>query len=122
MDWNGDVPMRFRLNQTIVYWSQSKADGFGRPAYATPVEIPCRWEDVIEETIDKDGNVVYSAAVIYTASALNVGAAVFLGTLLDTQESSWLPNVKDNNTLEIVNVSTVPSLKGGQSLTRCILK
>ena len=120
----GRFTMRFRLPQTLVYWPPIGDDGFGRPKYGTPVQYPCRWEDGLSETISSDGDVVYSSATAYLAVTVNPAGVVWLGTLANGPQSpGWLAQTKANpGVREIINVSTIPSLKATQSLVTVKLK
>ena len=110
--------LRLRLNQTAVYWQLIGNDDFGRPKFAAPVQLPCRWEDYLSETINSQGDKVLSSATIYLASPVAVGGVLMQGLLITAQASGFPPNIKDSPlTHEILSVLTIPALKGSQTLT-----
>lgn len=58
-------------HQQATYWGPPSRDGFGAMTFPTPVLIACRWEEVVEDFIDKAGNQTVSAAVVYTYDLLS---------------------------------------------------
>lgn len=58
------------MPQTLTYWAPGAADGFGGVAYAAPVLVSCRWQDVAELFRDAQGREVMSAAIVYPAIPL----------------------------------------------------
>ena len=68
-------------SQTLVYWQKTGSDQFGRPAFANPVQINCRWEDKEQEIVMPDGRKVLSKAYLITPQLLVAGSIVLLGTL-----------------------------------------
>ena len=76
--------------QTAVYWGSPVADGYGGYTYATPVEIPCRWEDTIETIINKQGKETTSNATLMVTQDIHEEGFLYLGKLTDltTQEKA----------------------------------
>lgn len=62
-----DIPPR---NQIAVWWKVKGKDLYGQSSYESPVEINCRWDDVMEEFIDVGGNRQMSKAKVFRAVAL----------------------------------------------------
>jgi hypothetical protein len=114
--------MRFRLPQFAVYWAPSGATAFGRPAYATPVQLPCRWEDGVTVTLDAQGNEALSSATVYLATAVLATGAMMLGKLQDLGSGFPSDPKADPRVREIISAGNVPSLKNTQSLTTAKLK
>lgn len=50
-----DIFLEDFLNQTAVYWAPAGTNNEGQQAYGEPVEVACRWEDVVEEFIVRGG-------------------------------------------------------------------
>jgi hypothetical protein len=102
--------------QTAVYWGPSANDVHGRPTYADPVEISCRWEDTTTELPKEDGSVVVSKAKVFVGEDLAIGGMLMLGELESAEDDSqpyefpeaWpilsfekIPNIKNTETLRI---------------------
>lgn len=68
------------LTQTATYWAKSGVDGYGKNTFAAPVQMPCRWEERADLFRDFAGREVVSAAVVYTADAVETEGYLFLGT------------------------------------------
>jgi hypothetical protein len=100
-------------NQQMVYWQKTGSDSYGKPAYASPVQVPVRWEDRINESIMPDGRRVLYRNYILIATPLVVGSWVFLGTLQDLQNIPGYPNPPTNNQggREIKEVNITPDIK-----------
>lgn len=73
--------------QTLVYWAPEQADEFGKPTYADPVELSCRWEDTCEEFIGPEGARELSTAKVFVGEDVEVKGVMMLGTLEDLTES-----------------------------------
>jgi hypothetical protein len=100
-------------NQNLVYWQKTGADTFGKPTYADPVEIRCRWEDRRSERLRPDGRFVATTAYILIGVPLIVGSLVFLGTLADWQALPTYPNLPTNlqGGREVMDLKTTPDIK-----------
>lgn len=85
-----DIPPR---NQIAVWWKVKGKDLYGQSSYESPVEIKCRWDDVMEEFVDTGGNRQMSKAKVFPDREISVGDVLWLGrqTLLDDL------NVPENN-------------------------
>lgn len=116
--------IRLRLHQYCVYWARSGSDAFGKPAYASPVEFKCRWEDGTFETIDNKGDTVISGARVYLATEVPTQGVMLRGRLVDTQASTFdgANPLNNRGVHEIINVGNVPSLDARQSLTTVMLR
>ncbi len=111
--------------QTAVYWplevSGDDFDDYGQPVVvaAEPVEISCRWEDVSEEFIDKNGTRQISHSKVYTDQDVDVGGILMLGTKDDITDST---NIKENeNAWEIRRFDKLPNLKNTEFLRTVFL-
>jgi len=81
------------LNQTAVYWSSPKENGYGGVDYADPIQISCRWEDKQQIIGTITGNQIIgfqnmSRAIVYVDRDLDVDGWLMLGTLDDLTDSS----------------------------------
>ena len=117
------------LKQVCVYWglaSEESAsagtdfDDYGQPLLTDPVELDCRWEDVIEEFIDANGTRQLSNAKVYVESDVKVGGILMLGTIdADITDST---NVKENEgAWEIKRFDKLPTFKATEFLRTCFL-
>jgi len=67
--------------EIAVYWAPGVPDGFGHRAFATPVEVNCRWQDKVERAVDDVGQEFVSRATLYPRSTLALNGWVYRGTL-----------------------------------------
>ena len=104
------------LKQTCVYWALGSAetggvdfDDYGRPSYASPVELSCRWEDEANEFVSAEGTMEYSQSVVYVESDVVIGGVLFLGELTDLTDED---NPKNNDgAWEIKGFDKIPNLR-----------
>lgn len=68
------------LKQVLIYWPPTAAGADGRPAYTSPVEVRCRWEDTQEEYRNASGATVLSKCVVYTGVDVAVNGLLWLTT------------------------------------------
>ena len=74
-------------NQTAVYWGNPVNDGYGKNIFDDPVEIDCRWEEMLQVVIDDKGNEITSRAVVYLTQDVDYEGILYLGTLEDLYET-----------------------------------
>jgi hypothetical protein len=112
--------------QTAVYWPPGSEetggrdyDDYGKPMYASPVEISCRWEDVVQEFVDTENEITFSQAIVYVDSDVRLRGVLFLGTLTDVND---LNNPKDNEgAWEIRRFDKLPNLRNTETLRTAYL-
>lgn len=112
--------------QKAVYWPLGSTetggkdvDDYGKPVYATAVEIDCRWEDKREKFITPKGDEEISHAIVYVDRDMRVGEVLMLGTL---DNVNYLTNPKKNsNAWEIRAFEKLPNLKATKFLRIAIL-
>jgi hypothetical protein len=104
------------LKQTAVYWAPGSEDSggsdfdeFGKPQYATYVQITCRWEQTNEEYIDAKGTQRVTTAVVYTDEDVIPGGVLMLGVLADVTDVSVPKN--NANAAEIMAFEKQPTFK-----------
>ncbi len=108
--------------QKAVYWAPLEADGFGRAPFDTPIEIKCRWEDGVFETIDAMGTVVRAKSRVYVDRVLAIGGLLLLSTLENVPEDKWpIPRTLDPRPQEIKVVEQLPNLKARETLLTAYL-
>ena len=79
--------------QTAVYWGSPVEDGYGGKTFADPVEVSCRWEDIIESINrvgSRLGEEIVSEAQVYITTDVEEQGYLYLGTLddLDSDEEA----------------------------------
>ncbi len=95
--------------QTAVYWSTPSPDGTGGYTFATPVEIPCKWEDVQKKFIDADGDEVVSSSAVYLGQDVEIGGWLFLGDLDDISSADEDSPGAVSGAKEIRSFSKIPN-------------
>ncbi len=76
--------------ETAVYWGSPVNDGYGGFTFATPVEIPCRWENKNEIDIGwfstgNPANLLVCKASVLVTQDLDLNGYMYLGTLSQLQ-------------------------------------
>jgi len=95
------------LRQTAVYWAPPTQDENGEMTYGSPVEIKCRWEDIVTNFIDTKGDEQTSSAVVMVDRDINTKGVLWLGLLTDAQ-----PQPFDNpGAYEIKKFDKLPDFK-----------
>jgi len=114
------------LRQTAVYWPPQSSDNsgehfdnYGVPQVSAPIEIDCRWEDVVEEFVTSDGTQQLSNAKVYVDRDLSVGGILMLGEIADITDPT---NIKDNDgAWEIRRFDKLPNFKASEFLRTAFL-
>lgn len=124
--------------QNAIYWPPAAPDDFGRPGPGVLVELVVRdgvvltpagnyrvrWEDKLEQFLDKNGAVQMSSAIVYVpklpdGSEVLVGGYLWLGDRADLiSETDPRANVTAE---EIKRVEKLPTLKATETLRTCYL-
>ena len=106
---NMGVSKRF-MKQTAVLWVAEAPDNFGKPTYAAPVIIGCRWTVQTVEFITPNGERELSRAVLIVDRDITLGSMVFLGTIADLTDED---NPRENDgAWEVRHFGSTPDLKG----------
>jgi len=115
-----------RLPQTAVYWGSPVSDGHGGFTYADPVEIVCRWEEMIQLVTDAKGKEVTSRATVFVSQDVDEEGVLYLGTLdslddyLDSSSGSYI-NPKDvDGAYEIKKFDKIPELNSAANFLRVV--
>lgn len=72
--------------EKAVWWNLTGIDQFGEPQYADPVEISCRWEDVLQKAINAQGDEFTSSSSVYVDREMKPDDMLWRGTLEDLPE------------------------------------
>lgn len=109
--------------QTAVWWSRegTATNTYGVPKVCVPKEVRVRWDDVVEQFIDKTGSPQMSKAKVMVDFLLDfaIGDYLFLGTLdkvLDKDDAST-----NDSAWEIKALQKIPNLKNTETLVIAIL-
>ena len=112
--------------QTAVYWplgsedsGGSDWDSYGKPLYATPVQISCRWEDVAKEFIGKQGTTEISKSIVYVDRDVRVGGVLLLSLLANVSDLTTPKN--NDGAWEIRRFDKLPNLRNTESLRTAYL-
>lgn len=111
--------MDFELNQIAVYWERLIPDGLGGYTWEDPVELACRWEEVVELYTDANGQERRSQAKVFLDQDIKVGDYLALMDLDDITSSSLPGNTKE--AFQIRRFDKVPDLSGTEFLRRAWL-
>ena len=100
------------LKQIAVYWAPGSPDGDGGFADVTPVEISCRWDDVIGKVTDPKTQNTYSNATVYVDRDVEVGGFLYLGELTDLDSDVSPEDAPAGTSIKkIVGFSKIANLK-----------
>lgn len=101
--------------QTAVYWGNPQNDGDGGKTFDAPVEIPCRWERMVElkqmKGYDEKVGANSTNTKIITRGPLVVNGFLYLGPLSDLPASPNDPGTIDEAYKILLDVS-VPIMSG----------
>jgi len=67
--------------QDAVYWGSPREDGFGGKTFGTPIDIKCRWQDIVQLLGTPDKESVISRATVVVLQDLEEDGLLWLGTL-----------------------------------------
>lgn len=73
--------MNFSLTQTAIVWRSAGLDAFGQPVFASPIEVPVRWESRIQAFRHSDGTERIGNCEVFTTAEMEVDDRMFLGNL-----------------------------------------
>lgn len=116
--------MRVRLPHTTVYWTPGPADAHGQPTYGIPIELPCRWDDTVVETINAQGDLLYASSTVILLTDVQVGGLLFQGTIDEVLASSFpLDDPRsDRRVREIVHRTRNANLTGAFNVVQAFLR
>ena len=112
--------------QTAVWWPLGGInsggfdfDIYGQPLYADPIQIDCRWEDLITEVQLSTGANYISKSTVYVDRDVVLGGLLMLGLLTDIIDSE---NPRNNDgAWEIMKFDNLPGLKAKEFLKTAFL-
>jgi hypothetical protein len=72
------------MRQTATYWRKTGSDSYGKPTFASPVTMSCRWEDSNQLINDKSGREIVSKSRVFLANDISDEGYLYLGTSTST--------------------------------------
>jgi hypothetical protein len=102
--------MAVRCVQTAVYWGNPVSDEHGGFTYTNPIEIKCRWEEIMQLLTDKTGKTMDSRALVYVLQDLDIDGMLFLGTLDDLDSTQEADPTTIENAFTIKRFEKIPGL------------
>ncbi len=100
------------LNQTAVYWPTPSKDWEGKLTFGTAIEITCRWKDVNDLFLNREGKEEISQAVVHVGQDVELDGYLYLGNLTDLSAGELLNPVLEENAHPIKSFKKNPSIKG----------
>jgi hypothetical protein len=73
----------------VVYWSRTGTDSTGRPVYADPIQLKCRWDDVTSQQTNAAGDLYQSRASVIVPQDMKLSDRLKKGLL-----ASLLPGTR----------------------------
>lgn len=101
------------MKDTATYWAPTGEDKYGKTSFSTPVTLTCRWEDRVEQILNKKGSEIVSKSRIYISEPADVSidGYLFFGT------SAELNPIGLVGAWEIQQLGRSPDLRGLKNLT-----
>jgi hypothetical protein len=93
--------------QKAVLWKKGAVNHYGKTDWQAPIEILCRWDDVVTEFRTSTGDIWASAATIYPDVELTPGDMVMRGEL---SESTPI-DPTGSSALRVRKFDRIPNLK-----------
>lgn len=114
------------LKQKAVYWPPSDViSDTGEKTYGDPEEVRCRWEDITETFLDRDGNTFASRAKVYVDRDLQRQGILWQGGLDELKDpvDPFANEEPDGSrqALEIRKFEVTPNLKASRFLRMAVL-
>ncbi len=110
---------RMRKQNAVLWTRSTTSDKYGRFTYDAPIEIKCRWEDIVEEFRDSKGQSVFSKSLVYVDRIVKVGDMVRRGAIGDSEPAD--PTTLPETAFEIQRFDQLPNLKNKETLLTAFL-
>ena len=106
--------------QKAVYWAREEVrDEYGvKWEYAAPVEIDCRWEDILREVVTSTGEKLMSSSTVYVDRIMVTGDMLRRGEI-DDDETEFPETL--TNAFRIQAFHRLPDLKNREELLTAYL-
>lgn len=104
--------------QTAVYWGSPTQDGYGGLTFDDPIEIDCRWEDVVQTVTmlgaSRQSVEIVSKAQIFVLEDLDEQGWLYLGNLIDLDNDERADPKLVDGAYEIKRFDKTPSMKANE--------
>ena len=104
---------RMRKQLAVLWTRNAQPDGYGEYAFAHPVQIKCRWDDMFSEVVGRDGQLTASSATVYVDRPVQVGDKLKKGAM-DTDTPDDPRN--DRLAFEVKATESYPNLRAKEYL------
>lgn len=105
-----DVFMSDILNKPAVWWRRTGVDAEGRPAFANPVEILCRWDEEAKMVAGTQTSEVRSSATVIVDRDMSEGDFLKYGEITGLASNTDPQSVSD--AYEIIAWKKIATLSG----------
>lgn len=105
--------------QDALYWALNDNDGY-EDTFDPPILIKCRWEDVSELILDKNGEKVLSNAKILVLQDLDVGGVLYLGDFSGITNEHRVSPLTLGSSFIIKKFSKIPRIKSTTKFVRTV--
>lgn len=102
-------------NDTATYWQCTGIDGFGKPTFAAPTTIKCRWEQRVEKVFTPEGEQIMSKARLFLGQSIAINDYIFYGT------SAALNPLVVPNAYRVIDYREIPGFGGTEPERRALL-
>lgn len=105
--------------QQAVWWSRNPTpDQSGNHTFAAPVEIKCRWEDIVKQFRDSQGEMQLSSALVYVDREMELGDRLMKGEMPTDVEADPM---EEPLAFEIKRFEKLPNLRNKETLLTAYL-
>lgn len=105
--------------QKAVWFEATGTDPYGKPTYAQPVQIDCRWEDVAKQYIKPTGEEAMSQAVVYPDRDVKPKDVLRKGLLSELTDPSD-PKANEG-AFEVMRFDKLPTIRATEFLLTAYL-
>lgn len=105
-----------RYPDVCTWWARSASDGYGGTVFASPVAVPCRWEDKQTLFVNRSGEETVSAAIAYVDRDMQIGDWLIHGNFVYASNPTLL-----DGAYEIKQFAVTPDLRLLDSLRKVFM-
>jgi hypothetical protein len=109
------------LKQTAVYWPSPIKDGYGQLTFGTAIEIDCRWRDINELFLDRDGKEALSKSIVHVDQDVELEGYLYLGELTDLSAQELVNPILKTNAYPIRSYKKTPGINANDFVRKAWL-